>query len=172
MSTTIHEFPAGGLADAKRCVVLGLDTCSLLLAQTEVLALESALDIRPTTGQQRNVTGSLPLAGQTCSVYSLDRDLNCLTMLPRQHRICAVLQHPQGPYAVSCSEVRMIERSAFTVHPLPRAFTALSGPVRELVVMDGRLLLGTNAAALLAHLGQRRDAEVVAFEARSPKART
>jgi hypothetical protein len=172
MSTNIHEFPASGLGEAKRCVVLGLDACALLVAQTEVLALESALDIRPPTGQQRNVTGLLPFGTQTCSVYSLDRDLNCLTTLPRQHRICAVLQHAQGPFALSCSEVRMVERSAVALHPLPPAFTTRSGPLRELAVLGGRLLLGTNAAALLVHLGQRREAEVVAFDTRSRKART
>jgi hypothetical protein len=172
MSTSIHEFPATGLAEAKRCVILGLDGCALLLAQTEVLALESALDVRPATGQQRNVTGTLLLGGQTCSVYSLDRDLNCLAKLPQQHRICAVLNHAQGPYALSCSEVRMVERAALALHPLPHAFTARSGPLRELVVMDGRLLLGTSASALLVHLGQRREADVVAFDTRSRKART
>ena len=167
MNTSVHEFPAGGLAEAKRCVVLRLEECSLLLAQTEVLALESTLDVRAATGKQRNATGVLSRAGQTCAVYSLDRDLSCLGTLPTPHRICAVLNHAQGPYAVSCSEVRMVERSALALHPLPRAFAARSGPVRALVVMEGRLLLGTTAAALLAHLGQHREAEVIAFKART-----
>ena len=171
MSTSVHDFPATGLAEAKRSVMLGLDGCSLLLAQTEVLALESSLDVRAATGQQRNVTGVLSIAGRSCVVYSLDRDLNCLTALPKQHRICAVLNHSQGPYAVSCTEVRMVERSALALHPLPRAFTERSGPLRELVVLEGRLLLGTTAAALLVHLGQRREADVVAFDTRSRKAR-
>jgi len=197
MSTSVQEFPATGLAEAKRCVVLGLEGCALVLAQTEVLALESVLDIkrvepaarnlvepaarnsvepaaRDGTGVRtaHNVTGILPVAGRDCAVYSLDADLNSVAVLPPRHRICAVLNHPRGPYALSCCEVRMVDHTKLELHPLPRAFAARSGPLRALVVMDGRLLLGSTAAALLAHLAQPQQAEVISFDAHARKVRS
>jgi hypothetical protein len=172
MNTPIHELPAAaGLSDAARCVVLGLEQCALLLAQSEVLALEPVLDARRPAAELRNATAMVQVAGEDCAVYSLDGDLNCLPTLPPRHRICAVLNHASGPFALSCSEVRMVERSALTLHPLPRAFAARSGPLRALVGLEGRLLLGTTAAALLAHLAQPRAADVISFDAHARKAR-
>lgn len=171
MNTPVHEFPAAGLSEATRCVVLGLEHCALLLAQSEVLALEPVLDARPPPAELRNATAVVQVAGADCPVYSLDSDLNCLSQLPPRHRICAVLNHTRGPFALSCAEVRMVERSALVMHALPGAFAARSGPLRALVALNGRLLLGTTAAALLAHLTQPRAAEVISFEARSRKAR-
>jgi hypothetical protein len=186
MSTPVQEFPATGLAEAKRCVVLGLDGCALVLAQTEVLALESVLDIKriERTASEagaraaqdldgaRNVTGLLLLAGRDCPVYSLDADLNSVPVLPPRHRICAVLNHARGPYALSCCEVRMVDHNKLELHPLPRAFAARSGPLRALVVMEGRLLLGSTAAALLAHVAQPQQAEVISFDAHARKVRS
>jgi hypothetical protein len=199
MSTPVQEFPATGLAEAKRCVVLGLEGCALVLAQTEVLALESVLDLkRPAradgsadgagaaqslegvrTAQAlesvrtaHHVTGVLSLAGQDCPVYSLDADLNSVPVLPSRHRICAVLNHARGPYALSCCDVRMVDHTKLELHPLPRAFAARSGPLRALVVMEGRLLLGSTAAALLAHVAQPQQAEVISFDAHARKVRS
>ena len=171
MNAPVHELPAAGLNEAKRCVVLGLERCALVLAQTEVLALESVLDLQRPASAARNVTGIVQFAGQECPVYSLDGDLNALTTLPAKHRICAVLNHPRGPFALSCAEVRMVERAALELHPLPRAFASRSGPLRALVVMDGRLLLGSTAAALLAHVAQPPQAAVISFEAHARKVR-
>ena len=171
MNTSVHEFPALGLAEAKRCVVLGLEGCALILAQTEVLALESVLDMKHVARDGRNLTGMLQLGGQDCAVYSLNSDLNSVPVLPPRHRICAVLSHPRGPFALSCCDVRMVERAALELHPLPRAFAARSGPLRALVVMDGRLLLGSTGAALLAHLAQPQQAEVIPFDAHARKVR-
>jgi hypothetical protein len=172
MNAPMHEFPAAGLSEAKRCVVLGLERCALVLAQTEVLALESVLDLQSHAAPARNVTGTVQFAGRDCVVYSLDGDLNAVPTLPAQHRICAVLNHPRGPFALSCSEVRMVERSALELHPLPRAFAARSGPLRALVVMGGRLLLGSTAAALLTHVAQPQPAAVISFEAHARKVRS
>lgn len=170
MSNSVHEFPTPGLGDAKRYVVLALEESALLLAQPEVLALESVLDMSSAASVPRSV-GTLQVGGDDCPVYALDRDLNCLPALPARHRICAVLNHPQGAFALSCCEVRMVERAALTLHQLPRAFAARSGPLRTLVVMEGHLLLGSSAAALLAHVGERREAAVISFEAHARKAR-
>ncbi len=118
-----------------------------------------------------NLTGMLQFAGQDCPVYSLNGDLNSALVLPPRHRVCAVLAHPRGPFALSCCDVRMVERAALELHPLPRAFAARSGPLRALVVMDGRLLLGSTGAALLAHIAQPQQAEVIAFDAHARKVR-
>jgi hypothetical protein len=171
MNAPVHEFPAAGLNEAKRCVVLGLEHCALVLAQAEVLALESVLDLQRPAAAAPNVTGTVQFAQQDCAVYSLDGDLRPVPTLPAQHRICVVLNHPRGPYALSAAEVRMVERSALELHPLPRAFAARSGPLRALVVMEGRLLLGSTAAALLAHVAQPPQAAVISFEAHARKVR-
>jgi hypothetical protein len=172
MNTPVHEFPAVGLGEAKRCVMLGLEGCALILAQTEVLALESVLDLKRAPREAHNVTGVLQFGGQDCPVYSLDSDLNSLAILPPRHRICAVLNHARSPFALSCCEVRMVERTALELHPLPRAFVERSGPLRSLVVMNGRLLLGSTGAALLAHVAQPQQAEVIAFDAHARKVRS
>jgi hypothetical protein len=171
MSGSVHEFPAAGLGEAKRCVVLGLEGCALILAQTEVLALESVLDVKRVPRTAGNLTGMLQFAGQDCPVYSLNADLNSAPVLPPRHRICAVLNHSRGAFALSCCEVRMVERAALELHPLPRAFADRSGPLRALVVMDGRLLLGSTGAALLAHIAQPQQAEVIPFDAHARKVR-
>jgi hypothetical protein len=171
MNTSVHEFPASGLDEARRCVVLGLDGCALILAQTEVLALESVLDMQRAPREARNVTGMLQIGDRPCPVYSLNSDLNSVPMLPPRHRICVVMNHTRGPFALSCCEVRMVERTALELHPLPRAFAARSGPLRALVVMDGRLLLGSTGAALLAHIAQPQQAEVISFDAHARKVR-
>ena len=66
----------------------------------------------------------------------------------------------------------MIDRAALAMHPLPHAFATRSGPLRALAAFEGRLLLGTTAAALLAHVGERRAAEVISFDAHARKARS
>lgn len=171
MNTPVHASPALGLGAAQRCVVLGLEGHALILGQAEVLALESVLDMQPVAHAARYITGAVAVAGRHCAVYSLDADLNRVPVLPARHRICAVLNHPRGPFALSCCEVRMVERAALELHPLPRAFAACSGPLRELAVLDGRLLLGTTAAALLAHVAQPQQAAVIEFDAHARKVR-
>jgi hypothetical protein len=180
MEGQVHELATNSLDRAQRFVVLVLDDIALILAQQEIQALEPVLDVSsiPTAvaaaPTKHNAAGMLSLDGHPCLVYALDSELAYLPQIPPQHRICAIMNYRDEPYALSCKEVRLLPRSALGLHDIPRPLlrSKMASPVKWLVISDGHLLLGTTAAALFAHVSRSIDAEIISFDERSRRLRT
>ena len=172
----IYEFAATAPTDAERFVALSLDDIALLVAQREIHALEPVLDVashaQPATTKHAYAAGVLELAGGTCPVYALDGELRPLPKIPQQHRICAIMNYRDAPYSLTCREVRLLSRTALSMHDIPRPLLRQNtSPVKSLGVADGRLLLVTTAAALFAHVSHNVEAEIISFDDHARKSR-
>jgi len=172
MIAPVREWSGNQFERAERFVVLQLDEVSLVVAQTEVVALEPVLDVKLAAESQESATrhehasGYLPQSTGECSVFALNAELQCLAYIPETHRICAVMRNRQEPYALSCAAVHLLSRVDIAFHPTPRSLLNARSPVLQLMVHDGKLLLGTTAATMYSHLVARNDSDVISFEDR------
>ncbi len=187
LANAVADMWATTLGRAERFVVLVLDDISLIVAQQEIRALEPVLDVQTSTtpngnAKHANAAGTLTLAGGVCHVYSLDGELKNLPKIPESHRICAIMNHRDIPYALSCKEVRLLQRSLLSLREIPKALLPKKTgnpavnpggtPIKCLVINENNLLLGTTATALFAHLARIPDAEIISFEERLRRPRT
>jgi len=178
MIAPIREWSGNQFERAERFVVLQLDEISLVVAQTEIVALEPVLDVKLAAESQESDTrhehasGYLPQTSGECSVFALNAELQCLAYIPETHRICAVMRNRQEPYSLSCVAVHLLSRADIVFHATPRSMLNTRSPVLQLMVHSGRLLLGTTAAAMYSHLTARSDSDVISFEERSRRIRS
>jgi len=172
MVTQVREWSGNPFERAERFVVLQLDEISLVTAQTEVVALEPVLDVKlsaesgESEARHEHASGYLPLTAGECSVFALNSELRCLAYIPETHRICAVMRNRQENYALSCIAVHLLSRADISFHATPRSMLNSRSPVLQLMVNEGRLLLGTTAAAMYSHLVARSESGVISFEDR------
>lgn len=176
MDTSTHDL-AASFDRAERFVALALDQVSLIVAQQEIQALEPVLDAEPISSFDESglapAAGTLALPSGPCPVFALDSDLRALSEIPAQHRICAIMNHRDRMYAVSCKEVRLLTRGTVEFHAVPRPLESrsLNSPIKTLVVNGQSLLLGTSARALFAHIVRNRGAQVIDFDERARRPR-
>jgi len=170
MITPMREWTANHFERADRFVVLQMEAITLIVMQAEVVALEPVLDVQVMNTQAlpnyANASGFLPLTAGACPVYTLDENLNTLDQIPPTYRICAVMRNRPNDYALSCVAVHLLSRNEVSLHATPRSMLNARSPILQLLVHDGKLLLGTTAAALHAHLDARGNADVISFEQR------
>ncbi len=172
MIASVREW-SGNLFDrAERFVVLQLENISVVVLQSDVVALEPVLDmhayaddaIGEGASARENSSGYLSLADGQCPVFALNADLQCLAYVPDEHRICAVIKNRQANYALSCVAVELLSRADIVFHPTPRSMLNPRSPVLQLMVHAGKLLLATTASSMYAHLVTRTDGDVISFE--------
>jgi hypothetical protein len=178
MTTPGREWTGNQFDRVERFVVLQLESISLIVSQAEIVALEPVLDVQSASPSDAsiyveqietphvNAAGYLLLSSGPCAVFSLDTDLQCLAGIPATHRICAVMRNRQESYALSCVAVSLLSKTEVSFHATPRAMLNVRSPVMQLLVNDGKLLLGTTAATLYAHLSMRSEGDVISFEQR------
>lgn len=176
MITSVREWAGSPFDRTERFVTLQLEEMTLVVMQAEVVALEPALDVQTTNMESlpdhANAAGYLPLANGACPVYALDANLQSVARVPEAHRICAVMRNRDGNYALSCIAVQLVARGEIVVYATPRSMLNTRSPILQLLVHDGKLLLGTTAAAVYAHLDSRADADVISFEQRIRRIRS
>jgi len=177
MIASVREWSGTPFERAERFVVLQLDEVSLVVAQTEVVALEPVLDVKMSAESNESDTrhehasGYLSLVAGECSVFALNAELQCLAYIPETHRICAVMRNRQENYALSCAAVHLLSRTDIAFHATPRSMLNARSPVLQLMVHDAKLLLGTTAATMYSHLVARTDTGVISFEDRIKRIR-
>lgn len=176
MISPVREWSANYFERADRFVALQLEQVTLVVIQSDVTALEPVLDVQPMYAAElpdhANASGFLPLTNGACPVFTLDVDLQAQSSIPDTHRICAVMRNAQNEYAISCAAVSLLSRSEVSLHATPRTMLNARSPVLQLLVHDGKLLLGTTASALYTHLAARPDADVISFEQRARRMRS
>jgi len=178
MIAPIREWSGNPFERAERFVVLQLDEISLVVVQTEIVALEPVLDVKLAADSQESearhdhASGYLPQVTGECSVFALNAELQCLAYIPETHRICAVMRNRQEAYSLSCGAVHLLSRADIVFHPTPRSLLNARSPVLQLMVHDGKLLLGTTAAAMYSHLIAKDDGDVISFEDRIKRIRS
>jgi hypothetical protein len=175
MITPVREWSANYFERADRFVALQLEQNSLIVVQSEVIALEPVLDVQPMNAadipNHANASGFLPLNSGACPVFTLDANLQSQHCIPTTHRICAVMRNAQHEYAVSCVAVSLLARSEINLYPTPRIMLNSRSPILQLMVHDGKLLLGTSSSSLYAHLVVQPEADVISFEQRARRTR-
>lgn len=176
MIAPVREWSTNYFERAERFVTLQLEEITLVVMQSDVTALEPVLDVQPMNAAElpdhANASGFLPLSNGACPVFTLDADLHTQPNIPDTHRICAVMRHTQNEYAISCAAVVLLSRKDLSLHATPRTMLNARSPVLQLLVHDGKLLLGTTASALFAHLAVKSDADVISFEQRARRMRS
>lgn len=134
----------------RQMVLLKIGQTQLLLAQDQVRAVESLLDLQVQQAQPGSV-GWVAFGGQRWPAFALDHELYLQTALAESSRACVLLQHgtAQRLLALVCDEVQVLAQFTAGLHALPDAMCVLQSPLQALSRMDGKLVCLTEAARLV-----------------------
>lgn len=121
---------------------------ALLFPREELSSVESVLDIVSESAAPP-VSGWLQAREQHWPTYSLDRQLQPQTELPRERRICALFT--QAGFALTCTSVVSLE-TPLTAEPLPGCLRLPHSPLLGLARWNSRIALVTSSARIAAYL--------------------
>lgn len=132
---------------AQSYALLTIEQRMLLMPQSEVRTLESALDIHTGHPPEHGV-GWLSFEHHDWPVYGIDSALNPLSDVPVSQRICALLTLAEGYFGLLCSNIATVQGSTVEFRPLPPAMAQPNTPIRALTVFRDRVGLVSTAMAL------------------------
>lgn len=141
-----QALPVSDTGHNRSYVFLSLGDRALLLPQSEIRSLESALDVR-TEAPPANGVGWLSFENNDWPVYGFDKGLNPLSKLPSNQRCCALLSLEDGYFGLLCTNVATVAGSDLRVQSLPAAMSMPGSPLSGLAIYgDGVAVVSTTAA--------------------------
>ena len=132
--------------------MMRFDGRKLLLPQSEVWALEPAVDVDTTTRSPHGV-GWISHQGDWWPVYCLTRDLAVLAELPEARRICALLKKREGYLGMVCDDLITVQGESLQFYPVPVCMRSSSSPIQNLAILGKDVGLVSTTAHLGAFIG-------------------
>lgn len=130
---------------------LTIDGHSILLAQTDILHIELASNIRPHTQESGSSgLGTVEYGHTVWPVYTLDAALSPLNTIPEQRRLVACINHTEQQLALACDTVTTLQVDTESIiEELPDIMRAQNSPIEELLYNNGNLHFISSAGALM-----------------------
>lgn len=140
---------------------LTIDGHSILLAQTDILHIELASNMRPPTQEDSSfVLGTVEYEQTDWPVYTLDAALSPLNTIPAQRRLVACLNHTGQQLALACDTVTTLQIDADAIiEELPEIMRGQHSPVEALLYSNGNLHFISSAGALMGMVMHREAQE-------------
>jgi hypothetical protein len=135
----------------QRYVVVQMGRLGLLIPQHQTHSLEPSMDV---TRSQTEGFGWFSQHRTRSPVYCLSEDLQPITEVPDDRRICVLLNIDAERFGLLCSQVALFEPIESKVEPVPECMRRPKQPIRGLVVHGERVLYVTSAQDLLSCLDQ------------------
>jgi hypothetical protein len=132
---------------AAHLVLLQIGRTRVALSQGAVRSLESAADVDPHEARLPAL-GSIAAIGADLPVFALDEELAPLDTLPRNRRICAILQADHGIFGLLCDEAQVLPREGRSVHSLPQAMRRANSPIQGVITLEDDVALLATAGGL------------------------
>ena len=140
------------LAQTQSFAMLTLDGSSLLVPQSQVLALEPVMDLRrASTGQ--DMVGTLRFQGRSAPIFRLNDALEKQQDLDAEHRFCVILDCRGTYFGLLCRQMQPVHRDQLKLSPIPECMRQADMVFRALAILDGAVLKLTNSLALAIYLG-------------------
>jgi len=136
-------------------VAMGLDGDTLLLPQQDIESIESSLGLEP-VGDDAPLAGYLLFADARWPVVCVGGDLEPLSPVPPNRRICLLLRTEDRGFGVLCDSIRLLDARAPRTQGLPACMAVHASPLGGLAVHDGKVVGVTSAGVLGVFLEQWR----------------
>ncbi|MGD8589904.1 MAG: hypothetical protein PVG22_13845 [Chromatiales bacterium] len=134
-----------------RHVVLQMGRLALLIPHHQAHTFEPTMDV---IRSQDEGVGWFSLDGTRSPVYCLSEDLQPITEVPADRRICVLLNTDAEIFGLLCTHVGLFEQIKPDIQPVPECMRVPKLPVRGLVTQGEEVLYVTSAQDLLSCLDQ------------------
>jgi len=126
---------------------LVIGTANLLVPLTQIISLESVLDISPDRTKPGQV-GQIRVGELPWPVYNLDEDLQFLDDLSPARKVCVCLGRETEGYGIACDQVNNLKDGEIKLISLPLCMKSGTSPVQALAIRDKQMMCVTNSEAL------------------------
>ena len=143
------------LRGVRQFALLTLDGQHWLLPRHEVQTLQSLADIDPMVRAPHSI-GALAYAGEWWPVYCLSGELNMLSHLPAQRRICVVLNNRADQFALICDHIETLAEPP-DLHPLPNCMALPESAIDALILLDRGLVCVSSTEQIARRIAAAED---------------
>ena len=126
---------------------LVIGTANLLVPLTQIISLESVLDIRPDRTRPGQV-GQIRVGEVRWPVYNLDEDLQLLDDLSPARKVCVCLGKDTEGYGIACDQVNNLKDEEAKLVALPLCMKTGLSPIEALAIRDKQVMCVTDFEAL------------------------